>query len=121
MASEAALLRAMNLTEQDNINDVVLTDRKHFKERLNFQQEVLKSSLCDDKPVGPDLWAVAKPKETVPICHMLVPIALVSTSIPGGDKDGSPKEVPKEYILAKSQGAEWGLENISKNYSTMWV
>ena len=44
---------------------------------------------------------------------MLVPIALVSTSIPGGDKDGSPKEIPKEYILPKSQGAEWSLENIS--------
>ena len=114
MASEAALLRAMNLTEQDKINDAVLTDRKSFPERLTFQTEVLKSSLCDDRPVGPDLWAVAKPVDyTVPICHMLVPIALVSATIPGGGKDGSPQEIPKEHILAKSQGAEWGLENIS--------
>ena len=112
MASEAALLRVMSLTPKDEINDVVLQDRRFFTERGNFQTEVLASTLCDDKPQGPDLWGTT-PSHDVPICHMLVPLALVSASIPGGNQDGSAKELPKEPILAKSQGAEWSLENIS--------
>ena len=79
-SSILGLLRAMNLTEQDTTNDLVLHDRKAFKERKQFQTDILKSSLCDDRPEGPDLWAVATPKEQVPICHMHVAIALVSAS-----------------------------------------
>ena len=91
----------MNLTEQDTTNDLVLKDRKAWKERKQFQTDILKSSLCDDRPEGPDLWAVTLPRADqvrAPICHMHVAIALVSASIPGGDKDSSPKEIPKEYI-----------------------
>ena len=43
---------------------------------------------------------------------MHVAIALVSASIPGGNQDGSAKELAKEPIPAKKQGAEWSLENL---------
>ena len=94
MASEAALLRAMSLTARDELNDVVLSDRRSFLDKANFQTEILASTLCEDKQKGPELFAVARP-DKVPICHLIVPIALVSASIPAGNPDGSAKELAK--------------------------
>ena len=65
MATSAALLRAMNLTEQDTTNDLVLKDRKNFPARTQFQTDILNSDLWDDKPEGPDLWAVNLPTAQV--------------------------------------------------------
>ena len=100
MASEAALLRAMSLTPRDELNDAVLSDRRSWDERRRFQREILSSTICEDKPEGPELFATVV-SSTVPICHLMVPIALVSASIPAGNTDGTAKELAKEPILAK--------------------
>ena len=69
----------------------------------------------EKKPDGPELWAVEDTKigaAPVPTCQMNVTIAIVSATIPAGHGDGTPLEIPKEYILPKEQSAEWSLENI---------
>ena len=115
MATSKVLLQAMNLTKQDTTNDLFIKNKRDCPYRKKFQEEILKSELTENKPESPDLWAVEDIKicsNPVPTCQMHVAIAIISATISAGNNDGTPKEIPKEYILPKEQAAEWSLENI---------
>ena len=105
----------MGLTPKDEQNDVSLRTMRDWKGKREFQTKILASTLCEDKPDGPELFAVVKPtgNSPPPTCNLMIPIALVNAKIPNGKGDGIPKEIAQEVILAKRQGAEFTKENLT--------
>ena len=55
--------------------------------------KILASDLCEDRPEGHELIAEARPvgQANPPTCNLMIPIAIVSAVIPGGNPDGSAK------------------------------
>ena len=102
MAEQKALIQAMGLSELDTDNDKFIKNGKDYNQRKN--------------PDGPELWATEKNTAPsagqIPKCHMQVTIAVVSASIPKGNKDGTPIDIPKEHILPKELAVEWSLEKL---------
>ena len=93
MATIAAQLYAMGLSPKDTQNDIALKPMKNWTEKRKFQTKILTSDLCEDRPDGPELFAVAQHagQATPPTCNLMIPIAIVSAVIPGGNPDGTPK------------------------------
>ena len=99
MAEQKALIQAMGLSELDTDNDKFIRNGKDYNQRKNLQDKILQSSLTDNRPDGPELWATEKATAPsagqIPKCHLQVTIAVVSASIPKGNDDGTPIDIPK--------------------------
>ena len=117
MAGQKALIQAMGLSELDKDNYKFIKNGKDFPDRKKLQELVLKSTIADDKPDGPTLWATEKVVATsagqIPKCHMQVTVAVISATIPNGKPDGSHiDDIPKEHMLPKDLAAEWSIEKL---------
>lgn len=113
MASEAQLL-AMGLTPQDVDNDETLMNAAGWQRKREFLAAVIKSDMCKNKPSGDEFFSTTKP--TVPgaaKCNIMVPIVKLTAVVVEGNEDGSNKAIPEEVILAKKEGAEWSLQNLT--------
>ena len=113
MASEAQLL-AMGLTPKDVDNDETVMNANDWQRKRELRAAVIKSDMCENKPSGDELFSTAKP--TLPgtaKCNIMVPIAKLTAVVVEGNEDGSNKAIPEEVILAKKEGAEWSLRNLT--------
>ena len=107
----------MGLSELDTDNDKFIKNGKDQPTRKKLQALVLKSTITDNKPDGPQLWATEKATATsagqIPKCHMQVTVVSISATVPGGNEDGTDiNDIPKEYILPKDLAGEWSIEKL---------
>ena len=117
MADQKALIQAMGLSELDTDNDTFIKHGKDFPTRKKLQGLVLKSTIPDSKPDGPQLWATEKTPVTAAgqtvKCHMQVTVVSISATIPRGNTDGSDiDDIPKENFLPRELASEWSLEKL---------
>ena len=73
MASEAQLL-AMGLTPKDTTNDETFINSGKWPEKRALQTAIANSTLCEDKPEGDELFAVAKPIVNLQLakCNLMI-------------------------------------------------
>ena len=85
MAEQRALIQAMGLSELDTDNDKFIKNGKDYPTRKKLQALVLKSTITDNKPDGPLLWATEKATATsagqIPKCHMQVTVVAKVTQM----------------------------------------
>ena len=111
-----ALQQAMGLSELDPDNDKVISSSRDYDKRKQLQELVMKTTIAP-KPVGPQLWALAKTIVTngivIPKCHMQVTVVSVSAAVPRGNTDGSDiNDIPKEVFIPRNLAGEWSIEKL---------
>ena len=111
----------MGLSDLDTDNDKIISSSRDFDKRKQLQELVMKTTIAP-KPIGPQLWALAKTVITnggvIPKCHMQVTVVTVSATVPRGNTDGTDiNDIPKEVFLPRDLAGAWSMEKLSYSNS----
>ena len=111
----------MGLSDLDTDNDKIISSSRDFDKRKQLQDLVMKTTIAP-KPIGPQLWALAKTVVTnggvIPKCHMQVTVVTVSATVPRGNTDGTDiNDIPKEVFLPRDLAGAWSIEKLSYSNS----
>ena len=86
-----------------------------WDQRRNFHTLVRAANNQEDKPLSTVMWRtkIGTNVPTAVRCNMGIHVIKLSAIIPGGNDDGTDKDLPEEYYLCKKETGVWTLKYLT--------
>ena len=86
-----------------------------WDDRRNFHTFVKATTNQADKPASTVMWRVEAGNNvlTAVRCNMGIHIIKLSAAVPGGNTDGTDKDLPDKYYLCKKETGVWSKKHLT--------